>query len=61
MLDIEPWAYLRDILCLLPRWPSHRLLELAPMNWPRTSDDASVRELLAKNSYRHLTLLDGDS
>jgi hypothetical protein len=28
MLRVEPWSYLRDILCLLPRWPSHRILEL---------------------------------
>jgi hypothetical protein len=20
MLEVEPWAYLRDVLCLLPRW-----------------------------------------
>ena len=29
MLKIEPWAYLRDLLCLLPDWPAHRVLELA--------------------------------
>jgi len=25
--------YLRDIFCLLPRWPDHRLLDLAPIAW----------------------------
>ena len=23
MLVVEPWSYLRDILCLIPRWPIH--------------------------------------
>ncbi len=23
---IEPFAYMRDLLCLVPRWPSHRVL-----------------------------------
>ena len=31
--DIEPWAYLRDVLTLLPGWPSHRVVELAPKYW----------------------------
>ena len=30
MLGVEPWSYLRDILGLIPRWPTHRLLELGP-------------------------------
>jgi transposase len=25
---IEPWAYLRDVLCLLPSWPMHRVVDL---------------------------------
>ena len=24
---IEPWAYLRDLFCLLPSWPVRRVLE----------------------------------
>jgi transposase len=59
MLDVEPWAYLRDLLCLLPRWSSHRLFELAPVNWAATRAKAEVCELLAANPYRLLTLLDG--
>jgi hypothetical protein len=31
MLEFEPWSYLRDMLCLIPSWPAHRLLELAPV------------------------------
>lgn len=57
MLDIEPWAYLRDLLCLLPRWSSHRLLELAPVNWIATRELADVRERLAADPYRALTLI----
>lgn len=34
--DIEPWAYLRDVLTLLPGWPSHRVVELAPKYWKET-------------------------
>lgn len=59
MLQVEPWSYLRDLLCLLPRWSSHRLLELAPLNWGRTREQDDVRALLAANPYRALTLLDG--
>jgi transposase len=33
---IEPLAYLRDLLCLIPGWPRHRLLELAPADWKQT-------------------------
>ena len=57
MLEVEPWSYLRDLLCLLPRWSSHRLLELAPVNWSRTRELDEVRGLLAANPYRALTLL----
>ncbi len=56
--DIEPWAYLRDIFCLLPDWPSHRMLELAPLNWQATSQLDDVREPLDANVYRAATLLD---
>jgi len=33
---IEPWAYLRDLFCLLPGWPQRRVLELAPAYWAQT-------------------------
>jgi transposase len=56
MLGIEPWAYLRDVLCLLPEWPKHRLLELAPAYWEETSQRPEVQALLADNSYRSVTL-----
>jgi hypothetical protein len=31
MHRIEPWAYLRDLFCLLPGWPVSKVLELAPV------------------------------
>jgi transposase len=54
--DLEPWAYLRDLLCLLPEWPQKRVLELAPAYWSKTVDALRVGELLAANLYRRATL-----
>lgn len=57
MHNLEPWGYLRDILCLLPGWPVHRLLELAPVYWNETSSRDDVKALLQANPYRTLTLV----
>lgn len=54
--DIEPWAYLRDILCLLPDWPEHELLDLSPLRWAATSARDDVRAALGANRFRALTL-----
>lgn len=56
MHGVEPWSYMRDVLCLLPRWSEHRLLELAPVEWCATRQRADVRELLENNEFRRLTL-----
>jgi hypothetical protein len=56
LCDIEPWSYLRDIFCLLPRWPEHRLLELAPVTWNETRARDDVQALLDANPFRKLTL-----
>jgi transposase len=56
MLDVEPWSYLRDMLCFIPSWPAHRLLELAPVNWAVTSARPEVRAALDGNVYRRATL-----
>lgn len=56
MLGTEPWTYLRDILCLLPRWPAHEMLQLAPLNWSATIQRDDVQRALAENPYRKLTL-----
>lgn len=56
MHDVEPWSYLRDLFCLLPDWPVHRVLELAPVNWPATLRTDEVQQRLAANCYRALTI-----
>jgi transposase len=56
LCDVEPWAYLRDLFCLLPSWSEHKLLELAPMNWKATRARADVQSLLDADRYRQLTL-----
>ena len=56
MMNVEPWAYLRDIFCLLPKWPSHRLLELAPVHWAATVASDEVVALLAADPFRAITL-----
>ena len=33
MHSVEPWAYLRDLFCLLPSWSARRVLDLATVNW----------------------------
>ena len=57
MHGIEPWSYLRDLLCLLPEWPAHRVLKLAPAHWASTSSTEEVRAKLEADPYRQLTLL----
>jgi hypothetical protein len=57
MHGIEPWAYLRDLFCLLPSWPAPRVLELAPANWPALLQDAEVQQRLDANVFRRATLL----
>lgn len=54
--QIEPWAYLRDLFCLLPTWPVHRVLELAPAYWAETSKREDVIAALANNPFRAATL-----
>lgn len=54
--NVEPWAYLRDMLCLLPHWPDHELLDLAPLCWNKTVARDDVRARLDANRFRALTL-----
>lgn len=46
MHDVEPWAYLRDVLTLLPSWSQNRALELAPSDWRKTLEQPEVSKLL---------------
>jgi transposase len=54
--DIEPLAYLRDLLCLLPSWPRHRLLQLAPAYWKQTFEQPETQQKLAANVFRRVLL-----
>lgn len=56
MHRLEPQAYLRDLLCLLPRWPKPRLLELAPVNWKQTLEQTETQQALAANVFRRAVL-----
>lgn len=49
---IEPWAYLRDLFCLLPGWSQLRVLELAPAYWQQTLAQKDTQERLAINPFR---------
>ncbi|MBK6580356.1 MAG: transposase, partial [Sandaracinaceae bacterium] len=51
----KPWEYLRDLFCLLPAWPSHRVLELAPAYWAGTREREDVVAMLAADPYRAAT------
>jgi hypothetical protein len=53
---IEPWAYLRDLLVLLPRWPASRVLELAPVNWRKTLEQDDTQQRLAADIFRRASL-----
>lgn len=54
--EIEPLEYLRDLFCLLPSWPSRRVLELAPAYWKATLAAEDVQRRLAANAYRQVSL-----
>jgi hypothetical protein len=53
---IEPLGYIRDLLCLLPRWPRHRVLELAPVNWRETLKQREAQQALDANVFRRVVL-----
>lgn len=55
---IEPWAYLRDLLCLLPSWPASRVLKLAPAFWQQTLQQEDTQQRLAANVFRGVSILD---
>jgi transposase len=53
---IEPWSYVRDLLCLINDWPVTSLLDLAPVNWQQTLQQDKAQQLLAVNPFRRITL-----
>ncbi|WP_293275909.1 transposase [Nannocystis sp.] len=58
---IDPWAYLRDLFCLLRMWPPDRILELAPAFWKQTIQQQDTQKRLAANVFRTVTLADHPS
>lgn len=42
---LDPEAYLRDIIRLLPFWPRERSLELAPKYWVNTRSRLDLAQL----------------
>ena len=54
--ELEPAAYLRDLLCLIPSWPAKRVLELAPAYWQKTLEQQEAQQRLAANVYRQVAL-----
>lgn len=59
MHEVEPWTYLRDILCLIGDWPEHRMLDLSPLRWAATSREAEVVASLEANPFRRAALQTG--
>jgi transposase len=53
---IEPQAYLRDLLCVLPTWPARRILELAPAYWKQTLQQEDTQRRLDANVFRQVEL-----
>ncbi|HVZ32033.1 MAG TPA: transposase domain-containing protein [Polyangiaceae bacterium] len=53
---LEPWAYLRDLLCLLPSWPNSRILELAPKHWREALQNTDAQQRLAAYKLRDVSL-----
>jgi transposase len=59
---IEPLGYMRDLLCLLPRWPRNRVLELTPAHWRKTLEKRDAQQALEANVFRRVVLgLSGDA
>ncbi len=55
---IEPWGYLRDLFCLLPRWKKSDVLALSPLHWRKTCEQEHTQQLLAQSLIRSITLDD---
>ena len=56
MHGIEPSSYLRDLFCLIPRWPQRRVLELAPASWRQTLACSDTQHILDANIYRRASI-----
>lgn len=52
--EVEPEAYLREVICLLPDWPQSRLLDLAPCHWKQTRQQPETQQRLADNFWLYV-------
>jgi transposase len=48
--DVDPLAYLHEVLLLLPTWPAEEMIELAPLRWGATRQRDDVVATLAERS-----------
>jgi transposase len=53
---LEPYAYLRDLFCLLPGWPRNAVIELAPAYFKQTLEREDVQQRLRDNVFRRISL-----
>lgn len=54
-VSVKPFKYTRDLLCLPPTWPVHRVLELAPTYWRETLQDREAQQILAADVFRRFS------
>lgn len=54
--NVNPSLYLRDLFCVLPRWPHSRVLELAPANWNKTVNTSELAKALDKHPFRRVSM-----
>ncbi|NUN16714.1 MAG: transposase domain-containing protein [Myxococcales bacterium] len=52
--QIQLWAYLRDLFCLLYNWPQNDILQLAPAYWKETRERPEIKAQLDKNPFRRI-------
>lgn len=56
VFELPTGGYMRDLLCLLPRWPRHRVLELAPLYWSQTLQKSEAQQAVDANVFRRVVL-----
>jgi transposase len=54
--DLEPWAYLRDVLILIQDWPRDRLLQLSPKYWKQTLEETDARQRIESSIWSRVFL-----
>jgi len=52
--NLDPERYLRDLIRVLPHWPSGRFLELSPLHWTTTRERLEPVQLAAELGPLHV-------